>query len=141
MTEIRLGTRPNPNRLRPIPNIARCACGEIVIASEARPHELRWCRECRGFVDDVLNASKAGVTMAALPTGGIDLVAHLDEIESGLIRRALDYAGSINGAAKLLGLKRTTLSEKVRKYAAADQEFVSYRGESFGAARMRKCKP
>jgi transcriptional regulator with GAF, ATPase, and Fis domain len=136
--DLALSVRPTPNRLRAIPNVARCACGEIVIASELRPHELRWCGECRGFVDEVLRASQAGATMPALPQGGMDLAAHLIEIEVSLIRRALDETGSIYAASKLLGLKRTTLSEKVRKYAPGDPELASYRGERFG---RRKGKP
>jgi sigma-54 dependent transcriptional regulator, flagellar regulatory protein len=54
---------------------------------------------------------------AALPRGGIDLKDHLSAIEIGLIRKALEEAdGTIAEAARLLGVRRTTLVEKLRKY-------------------------
>jgi sigma-54 specific flagellar transcriptional regulator A len=49
--------------------------------------------------------------------GGIDLKVHLSEIEIGLIRKALEEAdGTVAEAARLLGMRRTTLVEKLRKY-------------------------
>ena len=51
-----------------------------------------------------------------LPEDGIDLRAALVEMESNMIRQALLAAGgNKNQAAKLLGLNRTTLVEKLRK--------------------------
>jgi sigma-54 specific flagellar transcriptional regulator A len=53
----------------------------------------------------------------ALPPGGIDLKDHLSGIEIGLIRKALEEAdGTVAEAARLLGMRRTTLVEKLRKY-------------------------
>jgi DNA-binding NtrC family response regulator len=53
----------------------------------------------------------------ALPPGGIDLKDHLSGIEMGLIRKALEEAdGTVAEAARLLGMRRTTLVEKLRKY-------------------------
>jgi sigma-54 specific flagellar transcriptional regulator A len=54
--------------------------------------------------------------------GGIpadfDLRAHLETIEQGLITRAVQAAeGNVAQAARLLGLRRTTLVEKLRKYS------------------------
>jgi sigma-54 specific flagellar transcriptional regulator A len=50
-------------------------------------------------------------------TGGIDLKEYLADLEVTLIRQALDQAsGVVAQAAKLLGLRRTTLVEKLRKY-------------------------
>ncbi|MCC5857856.1 MAG: sigma-54-dependent Fis family transcriptional regulator [Ectothiorhodospiraceae bacterium] len=49
--------------------------------------------------------------------GGIDLKDYLSSLEEGLIRQALDASeGVVAQAAKLLGLRRTTLVEKLRKY-------------------------
>ncbi|NLO79808.1 MAG: sigma-54-dependent Fis family transcriptional regulator [Xanthomonadaceae bacterium] len=49
--------------------------------------------------------------------GGIDLREFLANQEAGLIRQALEAAeGVVAQAAKLLGLRRTTLVEKLRKY-------------------------
>ncbi|MBW3549868.1 MAG: sigma-54 dependent transcriptional regulator [Proteobacteria bacterium] len=52
-----------------------------------------------------------------LPPEGIDLRGHMAEIEVELIRAALQQAeGVVAHAAPLLGLRRTTLVEKLRKY-------------------------
>ena len=51
-----------------------------------------------------------------LPEPGIDLRAHLAAIEQALIHQALLRAGgTVAHAARLLGLRRTTLVEKLRK--------------------------
>jgi sigma-54 dependent transcriptional regulator, flagellar regulatory protein len=56
-------------------------------------------------------------TVPRLPPDGIDLKAHLANIEQGLIRQALDEAeGVVAHAAKRLKMRRTTLVEKLRKY-------------------------
>ncbi len=52
-----------------------------------------------------------------LPAGGIDLRAYLENLERRLITQALTSAGgTVAHAARLLGLRRTTLVEKLRKY-------------------------
>jgi sigma-54 specific flagellar transcriptional regulator A len=52
-----------------------------------------------------------------LPPQGIDLRTHIANIELDLIRAALAQAGGVVAhAAPLLGLRRTTLVEKLRKY-------------------------
>ncbi|HET7266950.1 MAG TPA: sigma-54 dependent transcriptional regulator [Rhodanobacteraceae bacterium] len=52
-----------------------------------------------------------------LPNGGLNLRDHLADIEVGLIRQALAASdGVVAHAAKLLGMRRTTLVEKLRKY-------------------------
>jgi len=59
----------------------------------------------------------------ALPDAGFDLKDHLTQLEQRFIREALARAdGTIAGAARLLGMQRTTLVEKLKKYrlAAAD---------------------
>jgi two-component system response regulator AtoC len=53
---------------------------------------------------------------AALPSGGIDLHAALAELEDRLIGDALQLSGGNKShAASMLGLKRTTLIEKLRR--------------------------
>lgn len=48
---------------------------------------------------------------------GVDLKKHIEEIELGLIKQALDKSnGVVAYAARLLNVKRTTLVEKMRKY-------------------------
>ena len=84
----RAGPRPHPDRSR---TICRQSC-------RTRPGEgssrLRW----------------------SLPEGGLDLPAHIADTERQLIRQALDETdGNKQQAARLLGLKRTTLVEKARR--------------------------
>jgi sigma-54 dependent transcriptional regulator, flagellar regulatory protein len=57
---------------------------------------------------------------AALPDEGFDLKDHLTQLEQRFIREALARAdGTIAGAARLLGMQRTTLVEKLKKYRLA----------------------
>ena len=59
----------------------------------------------------------------ALPADGMDLKAHLYAIEHKLISEALERSGgTVAHAARLLGLRRTTLVEKLRKYGFAESE-------------------
>lgn len=52
-----------------------------------------------------------------LPEDGLDLRDHMAQIELRLIREALERTdGVVAHAAQLLGLRRTTLAEKLRKY-------------------------
>src|SRR5690606_459024 len=54
---------------------------------------------------------------ATLPAEGMDLRSHIADVELELIRAALAQAdGVVAHAAPLLGLRRTTLVEKLRKY-------------------------
>ena len=51
----------------------------------------------------------------ALPPDGVDFSAIVDDFVNELIRQALDATGwNKKQAAELLGLKRTTLVEKIR---------------------------
>ena len=63
-------------------------------------------------------APAAASTGFALPPEGVDLYAVLAELEDRLIREALERSGgNKNQAAKILGLNRTTLVEKLKKKA------------------------
>lgn len=63
--------------------------------------------------------------LTTLPPQGIDLRGHMAGIELGLLRAALEQAGGVVAhAAPLLGLRRTTLVEKLRKYGL-DREQVA----------------
>ncbi|SOO31208.1 Hydrogenase-4 transcriptional activator (fragment) [Xanthomonas phaseoli pv. phaseoli] len=54
---------------------------------------------------------------SSLPDDGIDLRGHMANIELALINEALERTqGVVAHAAQLLGLRRTTLVEKLRKY-------------------------
>jgi sigma-54 specific flagellar transcriptional regulator A len=76
-------------------------------------------------------ASEAGADLSPeladllfeLPAGGMDLRNHLETLERKLITRALEAAeGTVAQAARLLGLRRTTLVEKLRKYGLASPD-------------------
>jgi sigma-54 dependent transcriptional regulator, flagellar regulatory protein len=71
-------------------------------------------------------ATAAGSADAAvLPAEGIDLRAHLTRIERRLIEQALERSkGTVAHAARLLGLRRTTLVEKLRKLGLASAELA-----------------
>ena len=58
--------------------------------------------------------------LTLLPEDGMDLRAHLLAIERRLVEQALERAnGTVAHAARLLGLRRTTLVEKLRKLGMA----------------------
>ncbi len=56
-------------------------------------------------------------TPALIPVNGIDLKEYLGNLESNLIKQALDDCnGVVARAAEKLRIRRTTLVEKMRKY-------------------------
>ena len=76
---------------------------------------------------DGLNALMAAMTETALqpvlPEEGMDLRAYLEQIERSLIEQALQRSRHVIAhAAQHLGLRRTTLVEKIRKYGLGSQE-------------------
>ena len=66
---------------------------------------------------ELQNAPAAAQPVAVLlPEDGLDMPAYIADVERQLIRRALDETdGNKQRAARLLGLKRTTLVEKTRR--------------------------
>jgi sigma-54 dependent transcriptional regulator, flagellar regulatory protein len=67
--------------------------------------------------DLVVNPQPLEFDEPRLPRGGIDLKEHLSHVELTFIKQALDDAGGVVAhAAKRLGMRRTTLVEKLRKY-------------------------
>ncbi len=64
----------------------------------------------------------------ALPTGATSLKTYLETIEIALIRRALHQTnGVIAHAARKLNIRRTTLAEKIKRYAIrASDDNVDY---------------
>ena len=64
--------------------------------------------------------------LATLPQEGLDLRIHIAAIEEQLIRQALERSsGVVAQAARLLGLRRTTLVEKLRKYGIGGVDEVT----------------
>jgi sigma-54 specific flagellar transcriptional regulator A len=61
--------------------------------------------------------TNAVTPITQLPDNGMDLKEYLSNLESDLIKQALDECdGIVAHAAKLLNIRRTTLVEKLRKY-------------------------
>ena len=59
-----------------------------------------------------------------LPAGGINLKDVLSELEVNLIRQALDKQNGVTSrAAEMLGMRRTTLVEKMKKYGIVAKDF------------------
>jgi sigma-54 specific flagellar transcriptional regulator A len=66
---------------------------------------------------EAAESASATFELPALTGGGIELRTLLEDLEVRLIRQALTEAqGVVAQAAQLLGLRRTTLVEKLRKY-------------------------
>lgn len=65
----------------------------------------------RSLLDEII------ITKSSLDQQNFDLKQHISEIEVGLINEALDKAqGTVATAARILGVRRTTLIEKMRRY-------------------------
>ncbi len=70
------------------------------------------------MVEDAAAPSSVPSDLAMLPDDGLHLKEHLAEIEKTLIVQALERSGgNISQTARLLRLQRTTLIEKINKYA------------------------
>ena len=68
------------------------------------------------FSEESIREDGSEIVLSGLTEDGIDLRSRMAEIERTLIMQALDLSdGVVAQAAKLLGLQRTTLVEKMRK--------------------------
>ena len=68
------------------------------------------------FIEEPIVEDGSEIVLSGLTEDGIDLRSRMAEIERTLIMQALDLSdGVVAQAAKLLGLQRTTLVEKMRK--------------------------
>ncbi len=93
----------------PVPEVAG---PPAAFANAAAPEPEMTEREAMFLLDDAPAGSGT-----ILPPEGIDLRAHVAAIEESLIRQALERSsGIVAQAARLLGLRRTTLVEKLRKF-------------------------
>ncbi len=85
---------------------------QVAAGVEITPEELP-----QVTMPDLAVAGAGATIVARLPQEGIDLKAHLNELEQDLIRQALDESdGVVAHAAKRLKMRRTTLVEKLRKF-------------------------
>jgi two-component system response regulator PilR (NtrC family) len=99
-----------PGNVRELANVVERAvtlADGPVIGPELLPPNLRDGGEC---------AASAGARLA-LPEGGLDLQAHLDAIERGLLEQALVRTGGVKTeAARLLSLTFRSLRYRLAKY-------------------------
>ena len=66
-------------------------------------------------------SAKLEIAKTPLPEAGVDLKEYLSDVERGAIEAALEQAdGVVKAAADALGLRRTTLVEKIRRYRIGD---------------------
>jgi len=74
---------------------------------------------CQCLAEETVAPPQPPVAMPpSLPGGGIDLKQYLADIEIAMIEQALNETGNVVArAANLLNMRRTTLVEKMRKYA------------------------
>lgn len=96
---------PSPDRLTAVQASATTAAEHAALRGREEPT----------FAEPVVAAqhSEAAVDVSE----GIDLKEHLQQIEVACISQALDSEkGNVTSAARLLGLRRTTLIEKIKKY-------------------------
>jgi transcriptional regulator with PAS, ATPase and Fis domain len=71
-----------------------------------------------GLIDSALLADRVALDerRELCPIGSLDLQTHTDALERDLIRQALERSrGNRSGAAKLLGLSRNGLAQKMRR--------------------------
>lgn len=74
--------------------------------------------EDNSFTDSFDEAESIGNTVDKLPNDGLNLKEYLADLEVSLITQALDKnEWVVARSAELLGMRRTTLVEKMRKYA------------------------
>jgi transcriptional regulator with PAS, ATPase and Fis domain len=95
--------------------------GGGVIQVSDLPKEFSQERAAKSPAQGVSTRSQAPATVypkdhAVLPDEGINLTEYIESLENGYIRQALHRTGNNkNRAAKLLGLNRTTLVERIKK--------------------------
>jgi sigma-54 dependent transcriptional regulator, flagellar regulatory protein len=103
--------------LEPCANEAMSRAEAQALVAASSPEESEWACDDPGAEPD---------DSAVLPVEGIDLRAHLTAIERRLIEQALERSGgTVAHAARLLGLRRTTLVEKMRKLEMTGGEITT----------------
>ena len=108
-----------PGNVRELENFVQglmVLVGEGWVSEQAVAERLR-ARELIGTLDSPAPPAEVrGAPWTDFPDGGVDLNARLAEYETELIKEALRRAGgNKTRAAKLLGLNRTTLVEKLKR--------------------------
>lgn len=91
--------------------------GDFPLPPQEHPLELPGAKPTELLAATRPAAAATDQDVVHLPENGIDLRGHMATIELSLINEALERTqGVVAHAAQLLGLRRTTLVEKLRKY-------------------------
>ncbi len=92
--------------------------GASLVSEHGIASGIRSVEEIVMMVEDEADLTAETNQFSTLPEDGLHLKEHLAEIERTLIAQALERsAGNISQTARLLRLQRTTLIEKLNKYA------------------------
>ncbi|MCF6345602.1 MAG: sigma-54 dependent transcriptional regulator [Thiomicrorhabdus sp.] len=103
--------KPTPTRVQEEGGEKKSSSIQVALSSEPPSKEARL-EASGGVTDSELKRPSANLK------NGIDLKSYLVEMEVQLIQQALSQTdGNVSQAAKLLQTNRTTLVEKIRKYA------------------------
>jgi len=90
--------------------------GGVIIADEVAEEQVKTSQQQSPDIERLFEQAPV-LNSARLPSEGIDLKEHLNNLEFNLIKQALDDSGGVVAhAAKKLKMRRTTLVEKLRKY-------------------------
>jgi len=111
----------------PIPEVARCeALLAVVPAAAAAPAaELPQEEPADDEAQAAMDPHYADALLEEIPNG-FDLRLYLETLEQRLILRAMEASGgTVARAARALGLRRTTLVEKLRKYSMGSSDAVA----------------
>jgi sigma-54 specific flagellar transcriptional regulator A len=96
------------------PQLSAWITGQQAAGNE---HDAAEVRDVSAGEPAAMDSALADQLLEEIPNG-FDLRNHLESLEQRLIERAMQSAGGIVAqAARLLGLRRTTLVEKLRKYS------------------------
>jgi sigma-54 specific flagellar transcriptional regulator A len=109
-----------PGNVRELSNLLERLCilhPGATVDLEQLPERYRPAATAAAAKPGAESTGGASLVADALPSAGLDLRDHLNNIEIGLIRQALAEAGgTVAEAARLLKMRRTTLVEKLKKH-------------------------
>lgn len=112
----RLEQHPWPGNVRELANCVE----RLAIASPSQMIDVGLLDACLDPVDKrpaTPSSPDAQIASMTVPEHGVDLRALVERLEKRLIQQALDHNEQVVAhAARTLGLRRTTLTEKLRRY-------------------------
>ncbi|WP_456408055.1 sigma-54 dependent transcriptional regulator [Thiolapillus sp.] len=102
-----------------------------MLGHEHDDQQLEFFSEADVDVQPQVDASGTSFYLPKISPDGLDMKSYVSEIEKKLISQALEETGGVIAhAAKLLGLRRTTLTEKMRKYGLQRPKAAADKGDA-----------